>query len=40
LSALPRHLLGNAELERTLALLRSLGGNRYGVVAHCFCTLQ
>ena len=40
LSALPRHLLGNAELERTLALLRNLGGNRYGVVAHCFCSLQ
>ena len=40
LSSLPRQLLGNAELERTLALLRNLGGNRYGVVAHCFCTLQ
>ncbi|MEZ5461109.1 signal peptide peptidase SppA [Dokdonella sp.] len=40
LSSLPRQILGNAELERSLALLRNLGGNRYGVVAHCFCTLN
>ncbi|HMM67049.1 MAG TPA: signal peptide peptidase SppA [Dokdonella sp.] len=40
LSSLPTALLGNAELERTVALLRNLGGNRYGVVAHCFCTIN
>ncbi|MGB0133129.1 MAG: signal peptide peptidase SppA [Dokdonella sp.] len=40
LASLPSMVLGNAELERNIALLRNLGGNRYGVVAHCFCTLD
>jgi protease-4 len=33
-------LLGHAELEQAVSLLRNLGGNRYGMVAHCFCGLQ
>jgi protease-4 len=34
----PAAWLPKAEIEQTLGLLRTLGGNRYGVVAHCFCT--
>jgi protease-4 len=34
----PATWLPKAEIEQTLGLLRTLGGNRYGVVAHCFCT--
>ena len=37
LGTLPTRLLPKAELEQMLGLLRTLGGNRYGVVAHCFC---
>ncbi len=33
-------LVPRAEIEQTLELLRHLGGNRFGVVAHCFCTPQ
>ncbi|MEO8011955.1 MAG: signal peptide peptidase SppA [Dokdonella sp.] len=33
-------LVPRAEIEQTLELLRNLGGNRFGVVAHCFCTPQ
>ena len=33
-------MLPKNEMEQTLQLLRTLGGNRYGVVAHCFCTLD
>lgn len=40
LASLPKLVLGGAELERNIALLRNLGGNRFGVVAHCFCTLE
>ncbi len=38
-TGLPVHLLPKAELEQTLGLLRTLGSDRYGVVAHCFCTI-
>ncbi|WP_440225352.1 signal peptide peptidase SppA [Dokdonella sp. MW10] len=38
-TGLPVHLLPKAELEQTLGLLRTLGSERYGVVAHCFCTI-
>jgi len=38
--ALPARLLPKAELEQTLTLLQQLAGNRLGVVAHCFCTLD
>ena len=34
----PKAWLPKAEIEQTIGLLRTLGGNRYGVVAHCFCT--
>lgn len=34
----PAAWLPKAEIEQTIGLLRTLGGNRYGVVAHCFCT--
>ncbi|MBN8482681.1 MAG: signal peptide peptidase SppA [Xanthomonadales bacterium] len=37
---LPLALLPKTELEQTLRLLHTLGGNRYGVVAHCFCELD
>ena len=37
LGTLPTRLLPKAELEQMLGLLRTLGGNRYGVIAHCFC---
>lgn len=40
LHALPARLLPKAELEQTLTLLQQLAGNRLGVVAHCFCTLD
>lgn len=35
-----RTLLGQGELRQTLSLLQALGGNRMGVVAHCFCRLH
>ena len=40
LSSLPVQLLANDEIKRTLSLLNELGGNRFGVVAHCFCNLD
>ena len=40
LSSLKDRLLGHAELEEAVSLLRNLGVNRYGVVAHCFCRIQ
>ncbi len=35
---LPTGMLPKAEIEQTVDLLRTLAGNRFGVVAHCFCT--
>lgn len=40
LSSLPMRWLANDEIKRTLALLNELGGNRFGVVAHCSCSLN
>jgi protease-4 len=40
LASLPTHLVPKAELQQTLSMLQNLGGNRYGVVAHCFCVLD
>ncbi|MFZ1391804.1 MAG: hypothetical protein WAS23_09470, partial [Dokdonella sp.] len=40
LASLPTRLLGKGELERTLRLLNDLGGNRFGVIAHCSCALN
>ena len=40
LSSLPVQLLANDEIKRTLSLLDNLGGNRFGIVAHCFCNLD
>ncbi len=40
LSSLPTRLLVNDEIKHTLALLNELGGNRFGVVAHCSCNLN
>jgi protease IV len=40
LLSLQSSLLGNSEVQRTLRLLSDLGGNRFGVVAHCFCSLN
>lgn len=40
LASLPALVLGKAELEHNIALLGKLGGKRFGVVAHCFCTLE
>jgi protease-4 len=40
LSEWKARLLGHAELEQAVSLLRNLGGNRFGMVAHCFCGLQ
>lgn len=37
---LPMRVLPKAEIEQTLGLLQQLGGNRYGVVAHCFCSFD
>jgi len=34
---LPPGLLPKGEIEETVGLLRTLGGGRLGVVAHCFC---
>ncbi len=40
IAALPTHIVPKAEIEQTLGLLRQLGGNRYGVIAHCFCNFD
>jgi protease IV len=40
LLSLQSRLLGDSEVQRTLRLLSDLGGNRFGVVAHCSCGLN
>jgi protease IV len=40
LLSLQSRLLGDSEVQRTLRLLSDLGGNRFGVVAHCSCSLN
>ena len=40
LSSLPMRVFANDEIRHTLALLNELGGNRFGVVAHCSCSLN
>ncbi len=40
LASLPTRLLANDEIKHTLSLLNELGGNRFGVVAHCSCSLN
>ncbi len=38
--SLPAALLGSEDLQQAAAVMRSLDGKRYGVFAHCFCTLR
>jgi protease IV len=40
LLSLQSRLLGDSEVQRTLRMLSDLGGNRFGVVAHCSCSLN
>ncbi|HET9031647.1 MAG TPA: signal peptide peptidase SppA [Dokdonella sp.] len=40
LTSLPTRLLASSELQRVLGMLNHLGGNRFGVVAHCNCGLN
>jgi protease IV len=40
LLSLQSRLLGDSEVQRTIRLLNDLGGNRFGVVAHCSCGLN